>query len=73
MSNDVFLSDREVAERLGVTVHRLRRWRREGTGPAFVETHPTGTHVPWIRYRASAVEAFKAGSAAGTTEAETDA
>lgn len=32
-----FLNEHEAAERLGVTVHALRKWRVNGTGPAFLK------------------------------------
>lgn len=52
MEDDKMLTEREVAEMLGVTQTTLQRWRRDGGGP------------PWhklqrlIRYRLSEVEKY---------------
>jgi predicted DNA-binding transcriptional regulator AlpA len=51
------LKPEDVAARLGVSERTLERWRREGTGPAFLSlTSKT------VRYAASAVDAFVAGA-----------
>jgi len=51
------LKPEDVAARLGVSERTLERWRREGTGPAFLSlTSKT------VRYSDSAVDAFVAGA-----------
>ena len=51
------LKPEDVAARLGVSERTLERWRREGTGPAFLSlTSKT------VRYAASSVDAFVAGA-----------
>jgi predicted DNA-binding transcriptional regulator AlpA len=48
----LLLNEKTVAERLGVTVHAMRRWRFEGRGPRFI-------HVGrLVRYRPEDVEAW---------------
>ena len=58
------LKPEDVAARLGVSERTLERWRREGTGPAFLSlTSKT------VRYSDSAVDAFVAGAVRQNTVA----
>ena len=51
---DQFLSEHEVAARLGLAPCTLRAWRHLGKGPTYLKLGKT------IRYRASAMEAYLA-------------
>ena len=62
----LIIRERPAAEALGVSVAALRRWRREGRGPAFVRIERC------IGYRLTDLESFLAArvvapQAAGTT------
>lgn len=47
-----FLADTDVAERMPVSVHTLRKWRREGRGPKFFRIGAL------VRYRAEDLDAW---------------
>jgi excisionase family DNA binding protein len=51
-SDDVLLTEAEVAEMLRVSQRTVRRWRNEGSGPPALRVGRR------IRYRRSAVEAW---------------
>jgi excisionase family DNA binding protein len=50
----VYFTEEQAAERLHVSLSTLRRWRKNGTGPAHFH------HGNIIRYRDAALEAFVA-------------
>ncbi len=50
--HSVMLTDREVAARLGVTVHTVRKWRLHGLGPLAIRVGGA------VRYRLSDVESW---------------
>lgn len=49
----LYLTDRELAKKVGLSVQTLARWRIEGGGPPFVVFGPKA-----IRYRLADVEAW---------------
>jgi len=51
---DTLLTSEQVANRLGLKVDTIEKWRRERRGPAYVQLGRA------IRYRPSAVEKFVA-------------
>lgn len=51
-SGDTWLTERELADKIRMSVQSLRVWRRTGTGPRFVKIG----HA--VRYRASDVQAW---------------
>lgn len=53
LGQDPLLPPKALAERLGVSVKTLERWRLHGEGPPFVRVSRKV-----IRYRASDVDAF---------------
>lgn len=61
MSPEPTLSQKEAADRLGITHETLRKWRRFGRGPKFLRL---GT---CIRYRAEDIEAFIAANVVDPT------
>jgi len=56
--NDELMNEREVAERLGVHVITVRKWRAIGYGPPALKIprHPLRGYN--VRYRPADVEAF---------------
>jgi hypothetical protein len=54
MSEEIFVRDVQAARLLNVSVSALRRWRREGRGPAFLKIERC------VRYRVSDIELFLA-------------
>jgi predicted site-specific integrase-resolvase len=65
MQTDVLLTPAEVADRLRVSTATLERWRRNGTGPAFVKAGP-GLRGR-VGYRPNDIEAFIAGRTVHST------
>ena len=59
------LTAEEVAQRLGVSVKALERWRGNGAGPAYVRLSSKT-----IRYRVEDVSGFVAGRVRASTAAE---
>ena len=56
-----FYDTNEAADLIGTSQMTLSRWRREGTGPRFVETGKGGGRSgPAFKYPAAAVEAVAA-------------
>lgn len=51
-----FLSEKDVAARLGVTTRTLQRWRVSGEGPEWVRTGPR-----MVRYSDAAISAWAEG------------
>jgi hypothetical protein len=61
-----FYNEHHVAERLGISVNTLRRWRLLGKGPVFRKFAGAS-----VRYGESDIELFVANSpTGGTTEAK---
>jgi hypothetical protein len=58
-SDEQFLTDMELAERLHVSINTVRSWRHRKTGPQYVKMNKL------VRYPVSAVEEF---IAAGRSE-----
>lgn len=54
-AEEVLLDQPRTADRLGVSVATLQRWRRVGTGPAYVRLGPR-----FIRYRESTLAEYLA-------------
>jgi hypothetical protein len=54
---DSWLTEREAAELIGCQPERLRKHRREGTGPEFERY---GRNLRFVKYRKSAVLAWQA-------------
>jgi predicted DNA-binding transcriptional regulator AlpA len=54
-----FLADTDVAKRLPVRVHTLRKWRREDRGPKFFRIGAL------VRYRAEDLDAWLASRPSG--------
>lgn len=44
------LSEQEAADYLGVSIHQLRKWRVQGTGPKFTKPNYRTIHyrVAWL-------------------------
>ncbi|GAA1046086.1 helix-turn-helix transcriptional regulator [Rothia amarae] len=44
------LSEQEAADYLGVSIHQLRKWRVQGTGPKFTKPNYRTIHyrVSWL-------------------------
>lgn len=51
----LYISERELAVRLNLNINTVRRWRKEGIGPAYTLLGPR-----LIGYQLSAVEAWEA-------------
>ena len=52
IDNNMLMDEKELANRLGISVHALRRWRFEGRGPRYI-------HIGrLVRYRPADVEAW---------------
>lgn len=51
------LTSEELAKRWGVSSSRVRQWRCEGTGPAFIKLG-NGPKAP-VRYRLEDIEEFE--------------
>lgn len=63
--NDKLLTETEAAERLGLAVATLRRWRWSGDGPEFVKLGTSRGSA--VRYAPSALAAFVAAGARSST------
>lgn len=55
---DILLTQKELAERWGISERWIEKLREKGTGPAFVPLHPERDHKP-IRYRLADVLAYE--------------
>ena len=64
---DVFLKQKDVARRWGISHRTLERWRVVGGGPRFVKI---GAHA---LYRLRDVEAYEADRVRSSTREQTDA
>ena len=53
MSQTIFLTEEQLAERWQCTGKTIGRWRSQGTGPKFLKINGS------IRYKLSDVEAFE--------------
>jgi predicted DNA-binding transcriptional regulator AlpA len=68
--NERLLTEHEVAERLGLAVSTLRRWRWSGGGPEFCKLGSARGSA--VRYSPAALTEFvTAGLRASTSDAET--
>lgn len=66
--NAPLLTEDDVAKRYGVVVGTVQKWRRLGTGPAYVKIGP-GSKGP-VRYRAQDLDAFDQASLVQPTPKE---
>ena len=57
------LTERQVAEHFGLTIHALRAWRHRGGGPVFAKLGSA------VRYRPADVEAWVAANLVTSTSA----
>ena len=65
-----FLTDRQLAEVLGISVAAIRHWRIEGRGPRFTKLGELRNRGVLVRYRAEDVEAWLASLPQGGTGAQ---
>lgn len=65
MQTNNLLTPADVAERLNISIPTLERWRRHGTGPAFVKLGP-GLRSR-VGYRSDDIEAYLAGRTVRST------
>lgn len=50
LSQDIWLTDKELSEYWGVTCNTLQRWRTEGTGPVYLKLGGQPKyHIDFIR------------------------
>lgn len=53
---EAMLTSKEVAERLGITLNTLQKWRNRGVGPKYYKYG--GANSAMVRYKESDVAAF---------------
>lgn len=64
MSTLRYLTEREVAQRFGLSTQAIQKWRRQDRGPAYFKMEGT------VRYRLEDIEAYERKTRITPSEAE---